>query len=246
MSEEWDFYPLLVDDKPASIFLNLALRPQAPLSTHPTLGFVSLTMLRPRPDGLSSQEEFDDLVALEDEVIPKITAGSQILFVGRCTTGGTRDFYFYSPDASAFEIRARTAMIAFPGYTATIGAREDPAWSSYLNFLYPSPASMQRIMNRRVCDQLQKQGDSLTQPRLIDHFAYFSRAAQRAAFADFLLGERFVIGSAPDAPDEDGKYSIAFERQAHPAEIDDVVSMLCTKLAELDGDYDGWGCVVQD
>jgi hypothetical protein len=61
MSNDWDFYSCRVDDKPASIFVDLGIRRDVPLSGRPYMAFVRLFMRAPRPDGLSSQEEFEDL-----------------------------------------------------------------------------------------------------------------------------------------------------------------------------------------
>ena len=72
MSDDWDFYFLRVDDQPASIFVDLGIRKKAPLGSHPTMGYLEAPMRRPRQDGLSSQDEFDDLVALEHRVTAKI------------------------------------------------------------------------------------------------------------------------------------------------------------------------------
>lgn len=57
MSNDWDFYSCRVDDKPASIFVDLGIGGDAPLSGQPYMTFVRLFMRAPRPDGLSSQAE---------------------------------------------------------------------------------------------------------------------------------------------------------------------------------------------
>jgi len=86
MSDKWDFYPLLVDDQPASIFVDLGIAAEAPIATHAHMAYVSVEMRHPRDDGLSSQEEFEDLCRLEDAIIPKICAGNAI-YVGRKLIG---------------------------------------------------------------------------------------------------------------------------------------------------------------
>lgn len=65
MNADWDFYALLVDDQPASIFVDFALASMAPITEAPIMFYVSVRMRAPRPDGLSSQEEFDELIAVE-------------------------------------------------------------------------------------------------------------------------------------------------------------------------------------
>jgi uncharacterized protein DUF695/regulator of ribonuclease activity B len=244
MSDDWDYFFLRVDDQAASIFVDLGIRSAAPVRSHPMMGYLRVVMRRPREDGLSSQEEFDDLIALEDRVTARIVRDGTAIYVGRNTSGGNRDFFFYAADPARFENTARTAMRDFAGYKYEMGVTEDRAWQTYFDFLYPSDADLQRIKNRRVCEQLEKHGDNVGNEREIDHFAYFPSPAARAAFADFVRAEGFAIASSADKPNADGQFGMQFSRVDQPARIDEIVTSLLRKVTELGGEYDGWGCGV--
>jgi hypothetical protein len=58
MSDDWDFYPLLVDDQAASIFVDLGIAKIAPIRTHPTMSYLRVIMQRPREDGLASRSVY--------------------------------------------------------------------------------------------------------------------------------------------------------------------------------------------
>ena len=103
MSNDWDFYSLRVDGEPASIFVDLGISKDAPIRSQATMGYLRVLMLRPREDGLSSRDEFDDLIALEDHVTAKVIENGAAVFVGRNTSSGNRDFYFYVADSANFE-----------------------------------------------------------------------------------------------------------------------------------------------
>ncbi len=60
--EKWNSYICNVNDKLASIFLDLALATAAPLQDKPWLLWIWLYMKDPRQDGLSSKAEFDLLL----------------------------------------------------------------------------------------------------------------------------------------------------------------------------------------
>jgi len=244
MSDDWDFFPLRVDDQPASIFVDLGIKKDAPLKSHPSMGYLRVLMRRPREDGLSSQEEFDDLVALEDRVTAKITKDGAAVFVGRNTSGGNRDFYFYVADPAKFEGAARAAMREFSAYKYETGWREDRDWRTYFEFLHPSDADLQRMLNRRVRQQLEKHGDNSNNERRIDHLALLPSGAARTAFIRYLQAEGFVVDSAPDEPNSEGQFSVEFSRVDRPAQIDEIVLPLFQKAVELSGVYDGWGCNV--
>lgn len=51
MTDDWDFYAARVDDRPASIFVDLGAAQAAPVETLPLRAHVRLFMNSPRPDG---------------------------------------------------------------------------------------------------------------------------------------------------------------------------------------------------
>jgi Family of unknown function (DUF695)/Regulator of ribonuclease activity B len=244
MSDDWDFFSLLVDGEPASTFVDLGICKEAPIRSHATMGYLRVVMRHPREDGLSSQDEFDDLIALEDRVTATVIRDGTAVFVGRNTSSGNRDFYFYVADPKKFEKAAKAAMPEFPAYTYETGVRADRDWRTYFEFLYPSEIDLQLIMNRRVCQQLEKRGDNASNERKIDHFAYFPNSKAQTAFAGFVQAEGFAIENAPAEPNANGQFSVAFSRVDQPERIDDIVVPLFRKITELSGEYDGWGCSV--
>ncbi len=245
MSEEWEFYPLLVDDSPASIFFDLGIRSEAPLAGYNWLGYLRVRMRQPRPDGLSSGEESDALAALEDGICASVTASDDTIYVGRNTSDGNRDFYFYTRTKSFFEKTASAAMLHFPDYEFEVGSRPDEAWDAYFRFLYPSARSMQLIKNRRVCDALQSHGDQLTTPRDIDHRVYFHTSPEAEKFAEWLRQNDFEITTLEPLEGDPSRIVVDFVRKDLPNDIDPVVLAVLDNAADLNGDYDGWGCEVQ-
>lgn len=244
MSDDWDFYALRVDDQPASIFLDLGIAQDVPVRTHPHMAYLRVVMRQPRPDGLSSQDEYETLIAIEDQVIPKIQEAAAAIFVGRNTTAGNRDFLFYVADTARFETVAASAMQLFPAYTFETGSREDAEWAIYRDFLYPAPDDMQRIQNRRVVINLEQNGDDPSKPRQIDHMVYAPDRTVQQAIITYIMAEGFTLIKADTSPDEQGNYSVNFERSDAPADIDAIVLPLFHRVTELGGDYDGWGCVI--
>lgn len=245
MGDDWDFYSLRVDDEPASIFVDLGIRAEAPIQSHPTMAYVRVLMLKPREDGLSSQDEFDDLVALEDRIVEKLAKEGWAIFVGRNTSGGNRDFYFYTRNAAGFEATAKKAMREFPSYQYQMGTRRDADWRTYFEFLHPSQRSMQLIMNRRVRQQLEKNGDDLNKERKVDHLVLLPTLEAQSTFVSGVKGEGFSIECAPNDANDDGQFSVEFSRSDRPAEIDDLVLSLFDRTTALGGVYDGWGCHIE-
>lgn len=205
--------------------------------------YVSVRMRAPRPDGLSSQEEFDELIAVERSLEAAILSQESAVYAGRCTSAGLRDFYFYAADAGVVTAPAARAMAQHPAYAYVTDHREDAAWSVYRDFLCPNARDMQRIQKRRVVDLLEQKGDCLDEPRWIDHRAYVPTRAVADALRAQLLDQGFGVSPEPSM-DEDS-IAVDFKRIDSPNEIDTVVIPLFDMIAALGGTYDGWGCEVE-
>jgi len=244
MSDDWDFYLAKVDHQPASIMVDLGIKPQTPMRTHPYMGYIRVYMRFAAENGLSTDKEFDALCKIGDAV-DEMVAQSSHLYVGRNTSDGNRDFYFYSNDTASLEAELNNMMKTFPEYQFETGSREDPDWNVYAEFLYPSPDDKQRMMNRRVCEQLQKHGDELVSPRKIDHRCYFKKKMDAEAFKKELLTQNFAIVGTGRTKPLIGELFVDFDRSDTPSEIDDVVIPLVRLTEKHNGIYDGWGCEAQ-
>lgn len=243
MSEQWNFYPLLVDGEPASIFVDLGIAKVAPLAEFPNMAYLRVRMNNPRDDGLSSQEEYGALIAMEKCVTDTVERGGKSIYVGRNTSGGNRDFYFYTHDDDIEEILSNT-MDQWPTFQFQTGIRADSEWSSYWNFLHPSAEDLQKMGNREVIDRLLENGDHIDRPRKIDHFAVFKTRTDRERFAQYIMMQGYSVLQA--AGPNDGGYQIAFDRTDRPDQIDDITIDLYRNAKANNGEYDGWGCLTEN
>lgn len=243
MSDDWDFYLAKVDHKPASIMVDLGIKHELPYPEHSFMAYLRIFMRNPNPNGLSTDEEFERLCEIGDSV-ESLVKDTEHLYVGRNTSDGNRDFYFYTPAPAELLTNISHMMLSFESYDFTVGHREDEGWDSYLNFLYPDWKAKQRIMNRRVCDALLSNGDNNSLPRKIDHWAYFKSAKQLSKFTSYLESLGFSILKKGREKSFSGKRFVNFEKVDIPNEIDNLIIEICEKAIEFDGEYDGWGCTV--
>jgi uncharacterized protein (TIGR01619 family) len=247
MTKDWDFYPLLVDDRPASIYVDLGAIDSAPNAELPHMAYIQLHMNAPREDGLSSQEEFDALILIED-ALTRDLVGVGTDYVGRCTTNSCRDFYFYVARPQDWQSRITECMRLFPSYAYEADAREDRGWSTYLSYLYPSGSDRQTIENRRVCDSLERNGDKLLEAREIDHWIHFVDVANRDEFIDRASHLGFSLRAVSELSEDhnNDRYTVQVWRSDVPSfsNIDSVTLPLFNLAAEYGGEYDGWESIV--
>jgi uncharacterized protein (TIGR01619 family) len=247
-SEEWEFYFSNVNDKLASLYVDLGLHKIAPLKDKPNVVWVSIKMNNPREDGLSSNEESDMLYKIEDALVDKLKDKFKSIYVGRVTTIGNRDLYFYFGDTTLYDKAISEVMTAFPKYHFDFGSKEDKTWSGYLDFLYPNPRQFQSIQNRRVVDQLEKGGDKLTKAREVDHWIYFKTEKDRDTFLSKIKTEGFSIVDKNFTKSFGGlPYSLHIKRvdKVDLESVDIYVIHLWEIATECNGDYDGWETSVE-
>jgi regulator of RNase E activity RraB len=239
----WNFFQRTLNDKPASIFLDLdAHKHQTEL---PELLAVVVKLRMPHPQhGMTTQEEFETLTNLEDVLVSHIRRPVGTRYVGRITTDGKRIFFFYS--AHEFQVDLEPILKRFPGYEIQSRWRHDPKWGQYRHVLFPSEEEMQGIRDRAVVQQLQKVGDALTVVRPVRHWSYFAESAARDAFLDQVKAGGFTVVSAEDVDPKhvkDGLRVVAFYVRSDPVaykSITDVTRELFRLSKQYGGRYDGW------
>lgn len=140
-------------------------------------------------------------------------------------------------------------MKSFPEYRYDIGHQPDKAWAGYIDFLYPLPRERQVIQNRRVLEQLEKDGDDLTKAREVFHWIYFKTRNELDRFENFTesLGYKTMNKGKTEQPNA-YKFVISISRIDHIGydQIDEYVLELWEKAQELNGDYDGWETSIEN
>jgi len=242
MTENWKSYFCNVNDKLASIALNLGLNEGAPIASKPWLLWVWVYLQHPRPDGLSDQGEFETISAIEDGLLKGLASTCRAVEAGRITTDGHREFYFYGESTDGFEAAIRAVMDGFISYKFDLGTQYEPDWNQYRNVLYPSEESMQRIKNMDVLEVLEEHGDTLESVRDVHHWIYFKNSRDRKLFAEDVLQLGYTVEGQLEDLKEEFPYSILITRDQSvtPDAINDAVLELFRMAKELDGEYDGW------
>ena len=138
-------------------------------------------------------------------------------------------------------------MLSTPDYEFEIDDAEDAEWQHYTNVLYPSPEDFQQIHNQHTITRLYDAGDSLIEPRPVDHFANFPSETDREAFVNAAAALGFEAVSRPERNDEtDFPFAVGLLRiDAVDAETVDRVTFELFDLArQHNGEYEGWGSKV--
>lgn len=238
--DAYEFYPCLVDDAPASIFVNLRFESDGPPSNADTRYWVAIQMREAGPHGIGTEAEADALNAVEEALITQL-AELGTIYVGRIRNRGTWEITFYGPAGHVDALRA-AAQERLGSRRLDIGSQPDPAWSYYRELLLPDDERRQWMEDRRLVQVLREYGDTPSTPRRVDHWAYFSSAQARDAFVERAAREGFVLETASHEEASERPFG-AHVFRVDPVELDhihEVVMTLVDAAVAHGGSYDGW------
>jgi hypothetical protein len=248
LSDKWEFYFTTVNDAVASIFVDVGIGDNVPHDGRPFLIWIWVEFQKPRRDGLSSNDEAETLFAIEDRLNTLVSDGTGGKLVGRITTAGRREFYYYGVSEAGLLPAMRSFQSAFPNYQCVSGVELDQKWSRYVDVLYPKPEDWQRIKNLHVIESLQKHGDTLEQARPVSHWAYFRTEFARIEFVRQACVEGFVVRNCQEGDNSDEfPFGVTLERvdRVDWPSINEATILLFRLAQDFEGDYDGWETSVE-
>jgi len=237
--ENWDIYMAQLDNKPASILVDLNV-----INFAPDVRFPYLVITGPKTDKVNDQGlPLPDAIAEMENILTEtgnfITGLTAKALVGTVTCNGERFNYYYVKDTMGIRNALhRMYERNFRHYSYGIKIRKEPDWRTYRSFLYPNPDNMAWMDNTRSVTHLMEQGDSLTRPRKIKYAVLFKTDTGRNNFNIWALNEGF---------DEDRSFSSKLNTtlpygsiliRNMPATLD-TITKVTAKLREQAGFHDG-------
>ncbi len=247
MESDWDFYLCQLNGWPASILLDLAYGDSGPISEFDQCLIMRLTLQEAREDGFPTREESERLDELEDALETAwLENKSDTRHVGRVTTHGWRDFFFYCRDPQRVQQQICSVLQAFPDYPPQFAVEPDPEWQIYYGLLFPSDREWQMICNERLLRHLEESGDRPEIQRDVVHWVAFGSQENRDRFVQEVAQRgfqtRLLAESGTDMP-----YGVEVSRRqsADRSSIHNVVFTLYDLTKEYDGQYDGWETSVE-
>ncbi|MEM6346618.1 MAG: DUF695 domain-containing protein [Bacteroidota bacterium] len=244
---EWDFYFCTIEDKPASIMVDLALNSASPIADQAEFIQIAVQLNQPNQHGLTTPAEAETLYVMEDRLAEHMSHNLNGVYAGRNTHDSKRIFYYYCASAVDHEGVVEEVMGEFADHQYTLENFADPDWAFFKQFLYPSQVEYQSILNRRVIEKLKENGVSVAETQEVEHFLYFYSETAREMFLERIQNDNFrVIGKGFTEGSGRPPYSLVLVREdkVDTQTIDAVVLYLIQAAELCQGEYDGWGTAV--
>ena len=243
MSQTWCIYGREFENRRVSIYTDIDLRRHAPLSDMAHLVSLRLRLRCPKSDGLSSGEETEQLMEIEDALLDATeSCACDSVYTGRCTGGGFREFYFYTGDGGVIETAIVSCLKGFSEYETRTRRSLDPGWSVYWENLAPTERDSHSIRNFQVVANLRQSGDETDVARGVSHWVYFSSESARELFVSAVAEGGFGVEERLDDSNSDEPYGVVVSRVESVEYwfINETVLTLFDVAERFSGRYDGW------
>ncbi|MFG6494749.1 DUF695 domain-containing protein [Fictibacillus sp. UD] len=171
MSDNWNFYMDELEEHLASFVVDLDVTEEVNVKKYKWLFSVSIAIKNPTELGFPEEQE-DELIGEWEYNLMERLNDEDIIQVGRLTTNGTREFFYYAKKEKHSKIIEQHALAIFEknGYKTEISyIEEEEPWSFYYEFLYPNTYQFQHMSNRELVEVLENEKDHLEEPRKIEH-----------------------------------------------------------------------------
>ncbi len=251
MSEYWNAYFSFINDKPATVVLDMAITEEANIEDYPTIVCIKLQIKNPDERGFPSKHELNVLEKVNKDIDKRINP-KLYLNVGRVTTDGFRELVYYTSEQDPkMLIEVADQIIEANDYDFEMyGMDEEELWEYYFEFLYPNQYHLQHISNAELIEQLQKSGDKLKLTRKVEHFILFNDETKINEFINEIAKEGFKFeekySNIDEDLDEDYEFTVRISRIDHVDldSIDELTDFLIETSEHFSGNYDGWETLV--
>ncbi len=241
MSDHWQTYGCQIDDQMAFVTYDHGAARELDSLPFENLAVFGIAIANPTPGGMPAGDELAQLTALED-YLGELLQPARAVFVGRITCNGIRSLYAYTLltrdecGALALQVEQHT------GRPITLRHCADLTRAGYWQELFPTDDDLQVIKDMRTHEILRERGDPLTEPREIQHWAYFKSAESRRAFIEQVAEQLPALHCDSEYESKDGQFAVTFKHVGLPDwqsmnTFTVTLNLLATKAG---GEYDGW------
>ncbi|MEH7400058.1 MULTISPECIES: DUF695 domain-containing protein [Bacillaceae] len=251
MSEYWNAYFSFINDKPATVVLDMEVTEEVNIEDYPTIVCIKLQLKNPDERGFPSKHELEVLEKVNKDIEKRINL-KLYLNVGRVTTDGFRELVYYTSEQDPkMLIEVAEQIIEANDYEFEMyGMDEEELWEYYFEFLYPNQYHLQHISNAELIEQLQRSGDKLKLPRKVEHFILFNDEIKIKEFISEIAKEGFNFegkySNNDEDLDEEYEFTVRISRLDHVDldSIDELTDYLIEASEHFGGNYDGWETLV--
>ena len=135
VEQSWSMFQGEYDGKPLIARANVALKPYAGHPKYSHQVGVAVPLKSPDEHGFPGSDEASELNDIEDRICAELELGNECLFAAAITTGGMREFVFYTRDPQSVEQKLKHLREVIESHTVQGLIKPDEDWGVYRQFV---------------------------------------------------------------------------------------------------------------
>lgn len=194
-------------------------------------------------DGLN--DELDEFFETKESLIIALEHENRAVYVGNRLVGEWSEIYFYAQDSK--QLDAITAkMLKLSNYIYESNVAKDKDWDFFHHNIFPTDLELALMQSAQIISYLEEEGDNLSTPREVEHYASFEMSSQKERFIKKAIESGFKFKD--DLSSEDFDYGVALikEHSVTAPELEKVITELMDIIKQESGEYELWSTVLQE
>jgi hypothetical protein len=191
------------------------------------------------------EDGLDNFFEIKESLIITLEHETQTKYVGNRVVGDWSEIYFYSN--SSKNLDAITTKILKPiGYIYESNVAKDKDWNFFDHNIFPTDLELSLIQSEKIVELLEDEGDNISTPREVEHYASFDTSSQKDRFVNKALDAGFKFKD--EISSEEFEHGVALTKQhcLTKEELKKVITLFLTLIKEEHGEYELWSTVIQD
>lgn len=179
--------------------------------------------------------------ALQERITQELQQSHKAQFVAIREADGWSELYYYATNEKGFTKLIQQIMSEY-NLLFECGSHKDNRCRLYLEELYPSELEFHQIESRHIIETLLLEGDTIEQPREVEHYAFFQTEANMLRFVEAIKELGFHLKQSIIQSESDYPYGaiVAKEHSVTLEVVQNTIADLLEKIMLEHGYYEGW------
>lgn len=191
-------------------------------------------------DGFDATKEgYEDFLEIKESLIIALEHNKRAKYLGSRVVDGWSELYFCAPTSKELDQIAKK-ILTNTNYVYESNVVKDTKWNFYELQLCPNELESHHMQSAKIIFLLEEEGDDITIPREVEHYAVFDTATQKERFIDKALDAGYIFKD--EIANDEYEHGVALAKIQVPSEeeIKKVVEELFALIKKERGFYEGW------
>ena len=139
-----------------------------------------------------TQDEIEIFLEMKESIILKLEKNSMVKYVGQRTIDGWIELYFYSLNSKNIQ-KSIVNYLKETSLQFESGVVRDTKWDFYTANLMPNELEYCYIESQKIVELLKEEGDTINEPREVEHYAMFDTETQKQRFTQSAIESGFIF-----------------------------------------------------